>query len=240
MRKILLLSLFCILAFAGCSKEDKNKIEIKQGEYALHYEDEAQIEATSNLAITYTSGNEYVAKVSDKGLITAGRIGKTSIFLSNGKNQAEVSVVVSPVYNLFPEPIQKVSLGDSTQKIRDAFGTPDYENSTGMLFNHYYLNYDYMFLFENDKITSMTVVIPTLNLPDNLTKFLLERYMPFGMQGYTAAFLNEQQDMAVAITPSSNLMYMYVMYMPFGGNRSNDHMRAKDDIMDAIDALLIM
>lgn len=215
--RILLLTLFTIpLLFVGCSSDDDdNSIKLEQDKFVMNYSDTKQINATSKSEIVYSTESEYVAKVSDSGMITAGRVGETNILLTNGENSKNVSVTVEPKYDLFPEPIGKVKLGDLKTSIKTAFGTPDYEDATGMIYNNYYKNYAYMFLLENNKITSMSVVIPTLSLPDNLASFLSERYLIVSLSGYTSSFINEKKDMAVGLSPSDNLANMFIMYFPF-------------------------
>lgn len=222
MKRLSLLFFTLPLAFTSCGSDDKdeNDIKLSKTEYVLNYEDEVQIEATSKLNISYSTESKYVADVSASGLITAGRIGKTNILLANGEDSKVVSVTVEPKYDLFPEPIYKIKFGASTQDVKSAFGNPDHENSTGIMYEDYYKSYSYLFLIENQKVKSMAVVIPTLKLPVNLANFLGERYQIVALDGYDAAFLNEKKDMAVMISPSDNLANMFIMYVPYKDTKS--------------------
>lgn len=240
MKKILLLTITVLLfAFVACDKDETSGISVKKGEYTLHYEDEVQIEATSSLNVNYTSESNYVAKVSVSGLITAGRVGKTSIILSNSEGQTKVIVNVVPLYNLFPEPIHKISFDASKQKVKEIFGVPAFENSAGIAFDNYHLNYDYMFTFDGDNMQAMAVVIPTLSLPENIAAFLLERYQIMALEGYTAGFVNEKQDMAVAFTPSSDYLSTFVMYLPFSPTgRATNNTNLADTALNILQSLL--
>jgi hypothetical protein len=225
MKKILFLVVFFpALVFTSCSddKED-NRIKISKTEYLLNFEDEVQIEATSINDITYTTASEYVAKVSSSGLITAGRVGETYILLENGNDERVVQITVKPRYDLYPEPIKKIMFGLNKQQVKEAFGNPSYETTTGMIFENYYSFYDYVFLFDSKGImTSMSVTMETLQAPNTLTNFLTERYQLFSLQGYTASFIDERKNMLVGMLPSDDLSNIFIMYMAYTGSRSID------------------
>jgi hypothetical protein len=73
-----------------------------------------------------------------------------------------------------------------------------------------------MFLIDShDRFEVIGLMIPTLRLPSDLVVFLNERYMPVVMSGYTAAFVNEGMSMFVVVSPSDNLSYVYILYIPY-------------------------
>jgi hypothetical protein len=169
--------------------------------------------------------------------MTAGRVGETSVSLSNGEDTKKISVIVEPKYNLFPEPIDKIAFGVSKQKVKEIFGTPDYENSTGIMYNNYHKTYDYMFLFDGDKLESMSVVIATMQLPDNLIDFMVERYVMVEAQGYSSAYLNEKGDMAVGLAPSENLSNMLIVYFPYSNKKSTTALNLKEKMLRTYSSL---
>jgi len=93
-----------IIVLNSCDKDDKDLISLSVSEKTLNFEDEYQIEATSNSVITYTVENEYHAEVSETGLVTARFVGETNILLENAEDNKTFKVIVEPIYNLYPEP----------------------------------------------------------------------------------------------------------------------------------------
>jgi hypothetical protein len=219
MKKALLFAAFSFVIFS-CDKEGKedDSIKLAKTEFSLYYEDEAQIEATSIHEITYESQSEYVATVSQSGLITGGRVGETNVTLNNGIDTKLVKIVINPRYDLYPEPIKNVKFGDSKQSVKATYGNPSFENTSGMIYSRYYSIFDYVFLFDKDgKIGSLAVTCPTLQAPSNLSDFLLERYKVVFVNedDYDAGFLNEKEDMLVSFSPSSDMSSIYIMYIPY-------------------------
>lgn len=234
MKKVLLLLFILPFVFSSCSSDDDdNSIKVEQREFVMNFEDTQQINATSKASITYKSESEYVAKVSTSGLITAGRVGETSILLSNGEDSKSISVKVEPLHNIYPEPIHKIKFGDSKATVKSAFGNNAFEQTTSLLYNDYHKNYDYAFLFEDGKLTATGVVIPTLSLPDNFSDFFTERYQIVALEDYQASFINEKEDMAVGISPTDDLDSMLVIYIPFSATRSSSSTSIKDDLIKA-------
>jgi len=205
------------LVFNSCSSDDDkdSSIKLSKNEFTLNYEDEVQIDATSTKSISYQSESKYVANVSSTGLITAGRIGKTKINLTNGNDSKDISIIVNPKYKLYPEPIDKIKFGDSKSKIKSVFGTPTSETSTSILYYNYHSPFHLAFILNNSgNITSMGIICETLKAPKTLPDFLIERYQIFALDGYTAGFTNEAMDMLVGFTPSDDLSQMMIIYMP--------------------------
>jgi hypothetical protein len=205
------------LVLAGCSKEDApDVISLKVSEKTLYFEDEYQIEATSKAAITYSVENEYHAKVSETGLITAGRVGETNILLSNGEDSKTFKLIVKPKSNLYPEP--NVKLGDSKSSVIAKFGTPYSETSTVIL----YMDYSnaapiIMFSFDtSNKLTGYAIMVKS-TYSSMLADFLLERYLAVSEKDGLFLFINGLNTNAATMAIGLelyNISYWQVTYIP--------------------------
>lgn len=104
MKKILfLLAMLPMLVFTACSDDDENSLSLDKSEISLYYEDEIKLIASDN--VTWSSEDEFVAKVSSNGIVEGGHVGKTFIVASNGAETVKCAVEVKPKYNTFVEPV---------------------------------------------------------------------------------------------------------------------------------------
>ena len=176
--------------FSGCNKDNNsNIISLKVSETTLYHDDEYQIEATSNSKITYSSENEYHARISESGLVTAMFVGETNILLSNSEDSKTFKVIVKPKSNLYPEP--NVTFGDSKSSIIAKLGTPNSTTSTGIAYSNYSNSAPIlMFLFDSsNKMTSYVIMVRSA-YSSALADFLLERYLPVAEQDGLYMFIN--------------------------------------------------
>lgn len=230
MKKVLFALLLSVpLVFSSCSDDDddnkvNNEIRVNKSNYTLNYKDQAPIEAVSELGIFYLSENEYIAKVSLTGIITAGKVGETVIKLTNGKDSKNVNVNVEPLYNMYPEPTEKVNFGDSKAKVKSVFGNPTVENSNAILYSNYHSFYTYMFLFDsNGNVESMAVSFDILETSD-LDNFLIERYQEYKSK-YLFSYTNEKQDMLILGDPTNDYSEILVMYILNTKSAKNDELK---------------
>ena len=84
-------ALVSALLFSSCSKDEDQSIHKdqsiqlqNQSPIVLQHEQNATIYAVSTEPISYNSENEFHAKVSNNGVITAQYVGETKIDLTNG------------------------------------------------------------------------------------------------------------------------------------------------------------
>jgi hypothetical protein len=201
----------------GCKKENDD-IALSVSKTYLYYDDTYQIEATSDFPVTYVSENEYHAKVSDAGLVTARHIGETNIILSNGKTTTKFNVTVKPRQNLYVEP--NVKFGDTRSSIIAKFGTPDDVSSDGS--SILYMDYSssaagLMFSFDdNDKLDGYSLMIKSF-YASQLADFLIERYQIVSEKNGLYLFINSMlpstATMAVGLQ-IYNSSYLIVTYIP--------------------------
>jgi hypothetical protein len=201
----------------GDNDDESNVISMNVSEKTLYFNDEYQIEATSKTKIIYTVENEYHAKVSETGLVTARYVGETNILLSNGEDSKIFKVIVEPKSNLYPEP--DVKFGDSKSAIIEKFGQPDFETLSGIGYANYSnLAPILMFRFdESNKMKSYAVVtMVEFTHSSELADFLWERYKLVIDDGIPV-FINglNFNTATMSITSSSyNFSHMTVIYLP--------------------------
>lgn len=244
MKKILYAFLaVAMAAFVGCDKDDGggNSIQLISADQTMHYDDEFQIQATSNTPITYTSENEYHAEVSANGFVTAGRVGETNIVMTNGDDTKKVKITVTPESNLYPE--ADLTFGMTRSSVKAKLGNPDSETEDGMGYTEYSSNAPiFMCLFDGaDKLTSFTYMVKTA-YSSELGTFLVERYVPISIDGEEYAILCVN-----ALTPETvtmlvgadvySLSYWMVMHMPNTDSKAKVAV-SRPDIMKSIDELM--
>ncbi|MDR0507811.1 MAG: hypothetical protein LBH32_13490 [Dysgonamonadaceae bacterium] len=177
MKKIFfILTIVLSLVFAGCSKEEEHdSILLNRSEITLHPGDTYQIEATSNLGISYYATNKFHASVTRSGLVTAWFAGETKIRLFNDDDTKDFKVIIKPEINLYSEPA--VKFGDNKSSIRTKFGSPYRETSSEILYANYSNTVPYiMFQFDgNNKLNGYIVMLNSIYVGE-LSSFLLERY----------------------------------------------------------------
>ena len=234
MKKLLFLLIAATLLF-GCKKEP-DLISLSTSQKELYYKDTHQIEAKSVSKITYSSENEYHAKVSESGLVNAMFVGETNIILRNDEDTKKVRIIVKPKSNLYPEPA--VKFGDSRSSVIAKFGTPNTQNSDGIG----YANYSnaapmLIFLFDSsDKLTAYSLYIKSAyssTIPD----FLGERYLSLGLQSGTFLFVNglTPSTMTVAVGLSLyDISYWQAIYIPYTKSNGKSINSVNTDVFEEL------
>lgn len=210
--------LACTMLLSSCSKDEDVSIIIQnENPIVLNHEETIQIKATSTLPLTYISENEYNAKVSTYGLITANYVGETKIKLTNGSEEKIIYVEVEPKYNLYETPC--LEWGISKSEVINKYGSPDAETSQGVGYKSYSSAAPILtFLFDNSQKLMASSVLVKTGHGSTLADFLLERYMPISVDidKYNASFVDaltpEQTNTLINITPY-NLAYLQVLYV---------------------------
>ncbi|GHA31756.1 hypothetical protein GCM10007103_11750 [Salinimicrobium marinum] len=230
----------CLLVYLfflslSCYKDDepKNGITAENIEQDLYFGDEFQIEASSNTPITYATNEEYHARVSESGLVTAGFVGETFITLSNDNDSHEVPVTVKPKSTLYPEPIMDFGISKST--LIDELGTPETENEDAIAYmDHSAAAPMIIYSFdENDQLNSLGVLVET-TYSSVLGVFLSERYLPANPDNLI--FINALEEPKATLLIDAELYsqeYWLVIYLPYPATKMNKDSKRKilsDDI----------
>lgn len=235
MKKTLVMCIIGLMALAGCKKDEektKDTIKISNGtSVTLYSGDRHQISASSISAISYSSGNDFCAKVNSTGQVTANHVGNTSISLRNNDDTKSVRVTVKAESNLYTEP--RISFGDSKSTVESKLGTPDEINNG----NYFYRNYSsvvdlLMVSFENGKVEGYALSVKT-SYASELGTFLFERYAYYGEIDdylmYGNAF--SVSDATKLVGVRTNYSYIAVMYIPNLSSKGNVIMGEMDDIL---------
>ncbi len=241
MKRFFLCSIAVVLftAFVSCSKDDDDFSITSSKDVELSSKGTSQITCSDSKA-SYSSEDEYVATVSDKGLITAKRIGETYIDV-NG--QKAVKVTVKPLVTSFVEP--QFLFGATKNEVISKVGS-NYSNSTstGIAYTPSSGKVKgYVYLLKDGKVCAVGMIVSTLYM-ETLTDFLLERYMPatFSEENYTALFVNgislEKTTMLIGEQLYS-VSLMNVVYMPYDKNTSKSRsIEQKQDFINQTNELL--
>ena len=224
MKKIILLFLL-VFALVSCSKDnDDDSITVDESSVVMNSLDTHQI-ATNQNSPTYTSENEYVAKVSSTGLITARHIGDTYIDINGTR---KVAVTVNAKYSLY-EPLHDASLTKS--QVISKRGTPYVQKDTLLLYRNpasEILAEMYMFSPSTGKLESSAVVYAVTYFKI-FNEALLERYEPITYDEknyyiYYADALKLSDAKMVVVTGLYNTDYCITMYVPWSeGSRVAVH-----------------
>ena len=228
------------ITLVGCSKDEEDVMSITSSKNVeLTSKGTSQITCSDSKA-SYLSEDEYVATVSDKGLITAKRIGETYIDVNS---QKAVKVTVKPLVTSFVEP--QFLFGATKNEVISKVGS-NYSNSTstGIAYTPSSGKVKgYVYLLKDGKVCAVGMIVSTLYM-ETLTDFLLERYMPatFSEENYTALFVNgislEKTTMLIGEQLYS-VSLMNVVYMPYDKNTSKSRsIEQKQDFINQTNELL--
>ncbi len=216
-KKLTIAALLFVAVFSSCSKDDQTIQVTNQSPIVLNYKQTASINAVSTQPISYVSENEFHAKVSNAGVVTAQRVGETKIKLSSGSASKSIQIVVEPKFNLYKTP--SIEWGKTRSQIIAQYGKPDNETADAIGYSSYSSSAPVaMFLFDsNDRLQSSAVMVKTA-YSSTLGDFLVERYMPIDVNTseYTAMFVNglSMNKITTAINLSVyNMSYLIVLYI---------------------------
>ena len=215
--KYLSLMLLCVtsgLFFTSCSDDDENDMNrLSQNELFLMAGQSAKL--IYNGDCTWKSNDPLIAEVDDNGNVTANRIGETMIWA----NDEFCKVIVTPKYNTYMEPCMEWGTSKSIVKsFMNGFEfVGEDDNSIGYIdYNH---NFGYMYMFENNSLYASIVMTNILSYGEEVTDFLLERYVTVSMDNNLILMSSIDGKMAVGIMFESSIMM--VAYMPFNTDRTN-------------------
>lgn len=173
-----LASLLFVAILSSCSKDEDQTIQVSnQSPMVLNYKQTAKINATSSQPISYRSENEFHAKVSNSGEITAMYIEETKINLSNDSDSKSIQVVAEPKFTLYKTPCIEWEMTRS--QINTQYGKPNTEIASGIGYTTTSFSAPIiMFAFDsNDNLKTSAVMVKTA-YASTLGDFLVERYMP--------------------------------------------------------------
>ena len=185
MKKILFL-MTAVLVIAGCSKSEDGKLTLSANQVSLYSGDTKQVTVNDNA--TWSSKSEFVAEVSEDGIIKGNHVGKTIITATsdNGTVKAKEKRTI----------------------LEDKTSTLGYRGENSAVKSVAYL-------FENGKLTSSAIAL-SYSYTEEIAKFLSERYQVIGKDSDGAYyFINNDSDkynMGVRLSVESG--FIMVVYVP--------------------------
>ena len=222
------------ISFIGCKKE--KLITLSTTSTTLHHGETYGISAQCDDPITYTSSNEYYAKVSSLGKITARYVGRTTISLKSEDDNRLFTVIVAPKYNLYSEP--NIRFGETKNSVISKLGTPDATTDGGIAYNNYSSAAQMLIVLldDYDKVEGYGVVVKT-SYTSELGDFLEERYDFVGYSDeifmYRNALTNTEATMIVAMK-LYNINYWMVVYAP-NDSKCNLNNNSFDELIKALE-----
>lgn len=197
----------------SCSKDEDESITVDSTDVEMFSKDTHQISTNQGNPV-YTSENEYIAKVSISGLITANHIGNTAIDI-NGKKM--VNVKVNAKYSIY-EPLHDFSL--TKNQIKDKLGSAYAEQDTALLYKDPISTVSgeiYFFNKNTGKLNGAGIIYPTRYF-ESYGYGLLERYqaLTYDEKNYSLYFIDALElnnAKMVVVCNLYNLTYCINLYM---------------------------
>lgn len=223
------------ITFAGCKKE--RLITLSTTSTTLHHGETFQIPAQCENPITYSSANEYHAKVSSSGLVTANYVGSTTISLLSEEDNKTFTVTVTPKSNLYPEP--NIRFGETKSSVLSKYGDPDSSTDETIGYIEYSTNAPGLLVLfdENDCVKDYAVIVKTA-FSSELGTFLSERYFFVGYSDGLAAYMNALTTEAATMAVGSklyNTSYWITLYMPYGGSKKEIDSTGMEALLKALE-----
>jgi len=192
MKKIFLFLLLgvCASFLTACGGDDSNDtpLTVTPGLVSLNYKDTKQLSAPD--ATKWTSEDEFVASVDQKGLVEAKHVGVTKIVASNGSSMGTCNVVVSPLYKLYDTPILEWGATKSDIKAAETHQlSSEDDDALGYLYENGTISTAVIYLFENGALKSANALM-NKNYFANHGLYLIERYQPAAYNDDLYAFMD--------------------------------------------------
>ena len=110
MKKIAFNLAMVALAMVAC--DNSKEIVLSPANLTIHAAEEQQLEAVGENSdlVSWTTANEFVAKVTPQGVVVGNHVGSTTILAKLGEKEGTCAVSVEPKYNTYVEPITKWGL----------------------------------------------------------------------------------------------------------------------------------
>lgn len=242
---VLMCVMGAVLVSCGNDKSDDSStsLSVSPSSVSLYYEGTQQLSASG--ATSWTSENEFVAKVDSKGLVTANHVGNTNILVSNGNAMGKCAVNVKAKYNCYDTPL--LNWGASTSAI-SAAETHTKSSST----SSDYLVYEYtngttialvQYIFKSSALSGINVIMPSSDYA-SVGLYLLERYQPANKDDNDSYYFVDAMDVkhaknviVFALQTISNSKYTVVTYFK-NDTKSNVSRRAYSQKVEIPDEVL--
>jgi hypothetical protein len=174
--------LMCVMGLVSvsCGSDDDSPstLSVNPSAVSLYYDDTQQLSATG--ATSWTTENEFVAKVDANGLVTANHIGSANIIASNGDAMGKCTVTVKPKYNCYDTPLLNWGSSKNTISASETHTKESSTNSNNLVYvyNNGTTSVIVQYIFKDNSLYGVNVVATYLDYV-SIGYYLLERYQPF-------------------------------------------------------------
>lgn len=214
------------LSVTSCSKDDESQTEqnvkITPTNITMHYKETLQLTATN--ANSWSSDDNFIAEVDNKGLVKGGHIGTTIITAKNGSSFATCEVTITPKYDIYDTPILEWGATMSSIQSKETHPKSSSSNTSSMLAYNYKKNGTpcaLIYYFEGGKMSRIVVYMDLLQYT-NAGNYLLERYTPLSADPtdyflmFTDAYTKDKMKTVVGLqtTKVSGTELTMITYIP--------------------------
>lgn len=219
--KFLLITGLSIL-LCSCDTDifDNTPLSVSPTSLSLYVGDTHQLTVNKTKNITYSPVDSWYATVGSNGLVTAKKLGKTNIKVSDGSSSVYVSVEVKSAYQLYPD--MDYYIGEQFNVFDGAFGNYDGTTTTDDFITYWYdhrTKYDisFGFIFEKDDsfgiIQAVGIYIP-VTYEKQLETYLWDRYFCQETLNDVYYFYNHDKDVAIRLEYKSDQRAYNILYYP--------------------------
>lgn len=204
---------FAALAlFTAC---ESNQPKLNKQEVTLQSTEQFQLEYLNfEGEINYSTDNEYIADIDQKGLISAYIAGETFVYA----NDLACKVIVNPRYTYFLDPSTDWNASRTT--IQDYMKDFDMEYDEENAIETYYPKTEnqyvesYMYIYENEKMVSAAIGVYNEKM-EEIAAHIMDRYIVINMdqQSGSVMFIDPTETTSAILMPISNEFSMFV-YVP--------------------------
>jgi hypothetical protein len=232
-----------IVLLTSCKKNDAN-LKLETRYLLLNISDTAQVKASGPQKIEYYSSNDYVASVSETGLVTARKVGECRIVVTSGDEILGFNCIVqsSNFYIYYSQP--KLFFGSSREEVKNQIGHVMFETSNAIVF---YECADFVYLFDSEDRMEGVYFTEWVSDSVELLQFLNERYVEIEpLPGFDKTFINafDKSDATIAISLHTPF-YFYewaVLYTPYKStmNYSTDQIQSLNRISETLKKSMLL
>ncbi|MFR8768498.1 MAG: Ig-like domain-containing protein, partial [Eubacterium sp.] len=171
------------------SKSEDGKLTLSANQVSLYSGDTKQVTVNDNA--TWSSKSEFVAEVSEDGIIKGNHVGKTIITATSDNGEALCEVVVNAKYSTYTEPVLEFGVDKATVKAKEKRTILEDKTSTLGYRGENSAVKSVAYLFENGKLTSSAIALSYSYTENN--KFL-SRYQVIGRIVMVHITINNDSD----------------------------------------------
>lgn len=220
--KLILIAGLCTL-LCSCDSDlfDNTPLSVSPTSLSLYVGDTYQLTVNKTKNITYSPVDSWYATVESNGLVTAKKLGKTSIKVSDGNSSVYVSVDVKSAYELYPD--MDYYIGKQFSVFDGAFGNYDETTTTDDYITYWYdhrTKYDISFGFvfkKGDDLGTIQVVavyVP-LTYEKQIKTYIWDRYFCPETLNDVYYLYNHNKKVSISFEYQRDQLMYRILYYPY-------------------------